>query len=248
MKVMSINLKNGGITPPVSKKYWKKRLNAFIELIKEENPDMIGTQEMVVKVREELNNLFSCYNMPYKILGKTRARNGSIADEYNAIIVRDTIKVLDTNTFALSKTPLVPKSKFPLDVFPRITTNIETEEFDFYNTHFDNLFETNRVLQAACMTNLLKNYHDPNKSLIITGDFNMGYNTILDNFCKENDLVDITKDMGKTFRENKILPQLDHILVSKNIEVEDIYKYTNSYNGIYPSDHYPIGAKVMIKK
>ncbi|MGN0973674.1 MAG: endonuclease/exonuclease/phosphatase family protein [Bacilli bacterium] len=248
MKVMSINLKNGGITPPSSNKYWKKRLNAVLNLLEEEQPDIIGTQEMVIKVKDELNNLFSYYNLPYKIYGKSRSRNGSIADEYNAIIVKENIKVLDTDTYALSNTPLIPKSKFPLDVFPRITTSIETINFDYYNTHLDNLFKINRELQLTCMTNLFAQYHDQNKPLIITGDFNMGYNYLLDQFCKENNLEDITKNIGKTFRENKQLPQLDHILVSKDIEVEEIYKYTNSYNGIYPSDHYPIGAKIKIKK
>ena len=54
MKIMTFNLRNDGIFIFSN---WKKRIEGFIELIKKEKPDIIGTQEMTYKAKKLLQKL-----------------------------------------------------------------------------------------------------------------------------------------------------------------------------------------------
>lgn len=51
--IMSLNLKNN-YARKNSRKHWKNRLPAICELIKQEKPDIIGTQECRKEMLEEL--------------------------------------------------------------------------------------------------------------------------------------------------------------------------------------------------
>lgn len=240
MNIISINLRNDGISL-FKRSNWKERLLSVIELIKEENPDIIGTQEMTYKAKKKLEELLIQNHLNYKFYGESRLRNNTIYDEYNCILIKENIKVLNTKTYSLSNTPLIPKSKFKYDFFPRIITFIETKDFYIYNTHLTNQTTKNKILQLECISKLIK--ANTKKPIIIMGDFNMGY-TKLKNFCEENNLIDITKAVGKTYSTKKEIYHLDHILISKNINYQEEKKYINKYRGIYLSDHYPVGVVI----
>lgn len=49
---------------------------------------------------------------------------------------------------------------------------------------------------------------------------------------------------GKTLNQNGII---DHIFVTKNFVVEKWGVLTDSYHGKYPSDHFPVVAKMKLK-
>ncbi|MGN0973673.1 MAG: endonuclease/exonuclease/phosphatase family protein [Bacilli bacterium] len=244
MKILSINLRNDGISL-FKKSNWKERLISTVELIKEEQPDIIGTQEMTHKAKKQLTYLLKLNNLTYNFYGHSRLRKNSIYDEYNCILVKTNIKVMNSKTYSLSNTPEIPKTKFKYDFFPRIVNYIETEDFYCYNTHLTNKPQKNKLLQLECITKLIKE-NTKNKPILITGDFNTGYRNLKD-FCKDNNLIDITKDIGKTYSTIKEIYHLDHILITKDLNYDQVTKYTNRYKGIYPSDHYPIGANIIIK-
>ncbi|MBR3198848.1 MAG: endonuclease/exonuclease/phosphatase family protein [Bacilli bacterium] len=236
MKIMTFNLKNDGLF--IFGK-WKKRLKGFVNLIKEEKPDIIGTQEMTYKAKKRLEKLLKENNLQYNFYGESRNRNHRTFDEYNCILVNSKIKVLKTNTFSLSETPLIPKTKFKNDKFPRIITEIETKEFYLYNTHLSNKVDKNKMLQLKCITNLLKK----DKPIIMTGDFNLGIKRIK-NFCEKNNFIDTTKNIGKTFTTKKEIYHLDHILIDKNLKFENPIKHDYKYKNKYISDHYPVSVEI----
>ena len=236
MKIMTFNLKDDGL---LIFSNWKKRLKGFVNLIIKEKPDIIGTQEMTPKAKKLLEKLLNENNLNYNFYGESRKRNNRLFDEYNCILVNKKIKVLSSTTYSLSETPLIPKTKFVNDKFPRILTFIETKNFYFYNTHLTNKVDKNKILQLKCITNLLKK----DKPIIITGDFNLGINR-LRNFCQKNELIDTTKNIGKTFTTKKEIYHLDHILIDKNIKFENPIKHDYKYKNTYISDHYPVTVEI----
>lgn len=236
MKVMTFNMKNDGLLPFSN---WKKRTEGFAELIKKENPDVIGTQEMTYKAKQLLESILIKNNLFYSFYGESRKRNNTTYDEYNCILINNKIKVLDTFTYSLSESPLIPKTKFKNDPFPRIITLVETEKFYIYNTHLTAKYTKNKFLQLDCITKLLKK----DKSIIIMGDFNLG-NKKLKNFVNENNLIDTTQNIGNTFSTKKALFHLDHILIDNKLSFVNTQKYNFKYENKYISDHYPISTEI----
>ena len=233
---MTFNLKDDGIFIFSN---WKIRLDGFIELIKREKPDIIGTQEMTYKAKKRLMLLLKDNNLSYSFYGESRKRNNKLFDEYNAILVYDTIEVISSCTYSLSDTPMEARSKFPDDKFPRIITFVETKDFYIYNTHLTNKVDKNKFLQLDCISRLLKK----DKPVIITGDFNLGVNR-LSNFCRYNKLIDASKDVGNTFISKKSKYHLDHILINKGIVFKNAKKYTDKYKNRRLSDHYPVSVEI----
>ena len=236
MKIMTFNMKNDGINPFG---HWKQRVIGFKELIKKEKPDIIGTQEMNIKAKILLDNLLKENNLYYTFYGDSRKRDNSLYDEYNCILVKDSIKVIDFSTYSLSNTPHIPKSKFKDDVFPRIITHIETDKYHIYNTHLSAKILKNKLLQLECITSLLK----WNKPVILLGDFNLGMKR-LSPFMRKNGLTDATEEVGNTFSTKKDLFHLDHILIDNRLKYDNSVKILFKYNGRYLSDHFPIITEI----
>ena len=63
-------------------------------------------------------------------------------------------------------------------------------------------------------------------------------------FCENNDLIDTTKNIGKTFTTKKQIYHLDHILVNKKIKYENPTKHNFKYKKIYISDHFPVSVDI----
>ena len=229
-------MRNDGIMPFSN---WKNRVHGFVKLLEKEKPDIIGTQEMTFKAKTLLLNLLDNTTIKYNIYGESRSRTNKIYDEYNSILVKKDIKVLKTHTYSLSKTPEIPKTKFKGDPFPRIMTFIETKNFYIYNTHLTNRIIKNKLLQLELITHLIKK----DKPLIIMGDFNLGMKK-LQKFTKENDLINTTKNIGKTFSTKKEMFHLDHILISKDLTYKNTKKLNFKYKNKYISDHYPIITEI----
>ena len=221
---------------------WKTRLEGFVELIKRESPDIIGTQEMTYKAKKRLEKILKINNLNYSFYGESRKRNNRLFDEYNVILVRDSIKVLNYYTYSLSNTPMEPLSRFKNDKFPRIMTFIELSNCYIYNTHLTNKVDNNKFLQLDCISELIKR----DKPIIITGDFNLGVNRI-SGFCRRNKLIDTTKGIGNTFKSKKYEYHLDHILIDKDTKYDNVIKHTNKYKNKALSDHYPVSANIYIK-
>ena len=130
-------------------------------------------------------------------------------------------------------------SKFPNDKFPRIMTFVELEDYYIYNTHLTNKIDKNKFLQLNCISGLLKR----DKPVIVMGDFNLGVNRLGD-FCRKNNLIDATKNIGNTYISKKREFHLDHILLDKGAKFENACKYINKYKNKRLSDHYPVSIDI----
>lgn len=234
MKVMTFNLKNPGISRKA-----EKRILSSVELINDKKPDIVGTQELTVKNKNTLDK----YLNDYFIAGDSRNSIG-ITDEYNAILLRkDTIELLGQETYSLSNNIYKRGGKFLLDAFPRICTAIHiiynNKQYLIVNTHLDNALLINRRSQLDILSFIIELERKNNEELIITGDFNMKVTGPLSTFCNNLNLQDAAGEkIGSSYNGLKLY--LDHIFYSDGLTYSDSELIKEKYNGIKPSDHYPI--------
>lgn len=214
-------------------------------------PDLIGTQEINHHMLSEISTAFNGY------LSFGDSRHALFADEYNLIFYRPgRFELRNGRTFWLSPHPLKKGSRFAGSQFPRIVTiahmhdNLTDTDFTFANTHLDANFSFVRQQQAEVILKLLKAYACGSFT-VLTGDFNatQGSREIS---LLDTEMKDLTRPaIGSTLRgrigsmRNHQMP-IDHIFISPAVNTVTIRKITDSYDGVYPSDHYPLLAEVSI--
>lgn len=247
LKVMTLNILNNSLYGYGNSRF-KRRIEAIREMIRETQPDLIGVQELTAEMLPAMESLLETYGW----VGDSRRSH--INNEYSVILYKkERFEVLRHETFWLSDTPQVLGSRFQLSQFPRITVfalmkDRDTgEQFSFFNTHLDvNLSEVRR-LQAMVLRDLILTHHRGEFTLV-TGDFNDVRNSAPLNAVYEAGLEDLSDDtLGSTLRgrigsaryHNR---PIDHILISDKVRALDVTKISRSYNGCWPSDHYPLLA------
>lgn len=237
MRLMCINLWNN-ITIKKSKNNYIKRAFVISKIIKNENIDIIFTQEMSYKMMKLLSKLLPLYKFVYG--ERTNGRN----EEANCIIIKNGIRIIDSKIFSLSKTPNKPNSKFLLDFFPRVLNFVgvyfNNKEYLLFNTHLDNVFQINRKKQLSVIMSLMKEYKLKENNIILAGDFNMIFNDHLKKFSKALGLSNCSERLGTTYRYFKNRKPIDHVFLSDEINLKKVYKYMDNIGGVFPSDHYPI--------
>lgn len=234
MKIMSFNVQNNYKRPT------DEKINGILDIINRESPDIIGMQELTPYLKEKLRRELT----GYMFYGRPRLGGFPIADEYNTLIVKKYISVVETNTYSLGRRPDKVRSKNVLSAFPRICTSvvcvIDSRKIKIVNTHLDHVFDRSKSYQLAVLYELLKDNEYP---LLLMGDFNMyPGNESLKEFVKMLDLTDSGHNLGKTCKESKSDRPIDHILIGNSIEVTNIRKIENDV-----SDHFPLVCEISLK-
>lgn len=228
------------------------RKKAIHKMVETYHPDLIGTQEINHHMMSEISDAFPGYTS----FGDSR--HARYADEYNLIFYRnDRFELYDGRTLWLSPHPERKGSRFPGSQFPRIVTiacmhDMQNNlDFTFVNTHLDANFSVVRYQQTEVLLKLLNQYRKGDFT-VLTGDFNatIGNKEIS---LIQTEMKDLTKStIGSTLRgklgsiRNHNLP-IDHIFITPSFSDVQLVKITDSCNGVYPSDHYPLLATVRFE-
>ncbi len=255
LKVMTFNLKTDHLFS--KKNTWKRRGGAAYSILNKYKCDIIGTQEVSGSIYEDIISRLK----GYKIIGKPRTRK--IMSERNSILVSEKFNIMNEETFWLSNNPDKEGSSFWYSLFPRICTTAIIMEGNeriarVYNTHLDCLLPIARKKGLEKIIEHMKKYHSEEKlPTILMGDFNAGPNSRLIKGLNERRLDDgklvavqeYDKKLYKigTFRSKKTI-HIDYIFVSEDFKINNVQIIKDNYNGIYPSDHYPLMAELQIKE
>jgi len=231
---MSFNVKNE------MKKLKEEKIQKIVELIKKEDPDIIGLQELTYNLKKKLEKELKTYHF----FGRSRFCLNTFFDEYNSILVKRNVEVFEVNTYSLGRRPDKVRSKNILSVFPRICTSIvcvlNDKKIKVMNTHLDNFHAKTKKYQLSVIKKILKNNTYP---FIIMGDFNMYSSTAhLKDFARSMNLTDIFANEGRTRNESPKDKPIDHIFIGK----EFIYSNNRIIDSDI-SDHYPIACEIEIK-
>lgn len=263
VKVMTFNIRNKTVLDSF-RRSWNKRKGMVVDTINANAADIIGLQEAEIEQVQLIQQTLPQYNK-YAI-----GRSDGVYDgETCAILYRkDRFGVLDSGTFWFSKTPTVPGSKSWGAVWPRICTWMHLMDrhtrtgFYVYNVHMDANSQHSREMSARMLAGKIaaRKTRDP---FIIMGDFNMersnpamqhlqhlayqtAYPRTIDAWAsvhfREQEIGTRHGFRGKTSGR-----MIDHIRLCENIIPLDAKVDRRNYDGKYPSDHFPVVAKVLIK-
>lgn len=86
--------------------------------------------------------------------------------------------------------------------------------------------------------------------VLLTGDLNTFSGSSVTDLIRLSgmELTDVTKGMGTTFHNyGDTDEKLDYIYISKAFACKKVCKWTDCYDGVYLSDHYPVCAELEWK-
>lgn len=243
MKVMSFNLRH--IIKEDILGLWRKRYELIVEFLRQEEPSIIGVQELTKKGKRYLKRKLK----KYKVVGKKR-HSIIFTNEYNCILIRKDYKIKGHKTYSLSDKINRLGRKAKTDNFPRICTLVHLEKngknYLIANTHIDNSSTENKKRLLDIFDNIINTHIKEDEYLIITGDFNMTLdNRNLVNYSKK--FIDPFKDYQEgTFPSRPEMKALDHIFLDKRLTYSDEKIHKDSNEKGFMSDHNPISCIVKI--
>jgi endonuclease/exonuclease/phosphatase family metal-dependent hydrolase len=234
---------------------WTSRCPHVASLIKLYDFDIVGTQVGLYHQLQDLKKVLSGYD--YIGIGRN---NGVQAGEHSAIFYKtNNFKLLDKGNFWLSAITDKPNKGWDA-ALPRICSwgkfsDIKTGvTFFAFNVHFDHRGEQARIESAKLILEQIRKIAGASP-VFLTGDFNVnerhGSYTILNTSGLLKDAYNLTEFRyapDGTFNgfniNNNHEGRIDHIFLGKGFTVRRYGILTNTYNGRYPSDHFPVMAEV----
>ena len=257
IKVMTYNIRCGYCEDSSSVNNWSKRKYLVAYLIKNHNPDLIGLQEAEMFQVKELIEMLDEYDW----YGVSR-EDGKEGGESTAILYRTKrFDLEEKQTLWLSETPeLVSKgwdAAFKRTVtITKLKDLISLKEFYYSNTHLDHIGDVARTESSRLLVNEIGKF-STDYSIILSGDFNYtssseGYKIITSELFDAKAISKTQSTGGNiTFNGfgNNIQPdnKIDFIFVNEKAEVLNHIIDTTTFNGLYPSDHYPVISELKLK-
>lgn len=259
MDVMSFNVR---INLPSDGDYaWPNRKEMAASMIRFYEPDLFGVQEAL---QGQVNDLSE--RLPeYDWLGVGRD-DGRETGEYMAIFyLKDRFKHLNGNTFWLSEHPETPGLGWDA-AYIRVVTWAQFQDqqsgqiFYYFNTHFDNRGELARQESARLLLSKIPSIAGE-APFIVTGDFNSYPDSETYKILTASPLLTDTKAISlhlhhgptRTFNgfdleSLKSTEQpIDHIFASKDVKVLKHATLADSFDGYFPSDHFPVFTRIIIE-
>jgi endonuclease/exonuclease/phosphatase family metal-dependent hydrolase len=259
MTVMSFNIRYG--TAKDGENSWDARRATLFDLVRAEDADLIGLQEALDFQIDEI----VAAAPGYAVVGVGRD-DGGRKGEYSAILFRkDRFQVAEAGTFWFSDTPTVPGSKSWGNNITRICTwarFIDRDGHGFYhfNVHLDHQSQPSRERSTVLLRARIDTRDVPRDPAVVTGDFNVGERNpalatltgggtaapFLDTFrVLQPDAADAGTFSGFKFGNNGP-DKIDYVLVPPGTEVQRAEILRTSQNERYPSDHFPVVARVRL--
>ena len=259
MKIMTFNLRSDSVLD--GKNRWRHRKEIVCDILEKYSCDIIGLQEVTVKMRADLEKNLK----GYQIIGRPRSKRFFI--EHNNILVSTKHTILSQETFWLSRNPQKVGSSVWYSIFPRICTTAKIKlstgaVVRVYNTHLDCYLSPARQYGLKKIMRYIEKQHALEKlPVILMGDFNANphhrvIQTIFGEKYNTQQLVAVQeKDpkiyhqatMGR-FKDRERGMHLDYIFVSPEYEVERTQIIKDNQNGRFPSDHYPLVADICLQR
>ena len=257
IKVMTYNIRCGYCEDSSSVNNWSNRKYLVAYLIKSHNPDLIGLQEAEMFQVKELIEMLDVYDW----YGISR-EDGKEKGESTAILYKKKRFIpLAKQTLWLSETPELVSKGWDAALNRTVTiikfTDKQTSsEFYCANTHFDHIGEKARSESSKLIINELSKYSE-NYPVIFSGDLNYtsssdGYK-IISTKLFDTESIPISRSIGGNISFNgfgkDIQPdnKIDFIFVNDKVEVLNHIIDTTTFNGLYPSDHFPVLSELKFK-
>lgn len=242
---------------------WSSRKHMVIDTIKRHAADVVGLQE----ARFSQLGLIQQSLPQYSRYGVGRSDGRQRGESCPIFFRKDRYVMTDAGTFWFSKTPNVPGSKNWGAMFPRICSWVHLIDKStqtglyVYNVHMDNLSQNSRENSVRLLAAHIsaRKRQDP---FIVMGDFNMEINNpamvYLRNVTNQTPYPRMRDAWASVhfrepatgtrhgFRGRTSGPKIDHLSLCETLIPLDVQIDRRSYDGRYPSDHFPVVAKILM--
>jgi endonuclease/exonuclease/phosphatase family metal-dependent hydrolase len=248
------------VSPRRPKLPWEERRDAVAEAVNELNADIIGFQEMETFIGrgERTENI----QLKWVLENSSQYAAAAIGDpelypSTQPILYRPNLfEPLEQGFFFFSETPDEIYSR-PWDPsFASFASWVQFadlnsgQSFRVVNVHFDHSSKLNRHNSAQLVADRIEPWLNEQESVIVLGDFNA-----LTWFKPINTLksvgMEVADTEGSTFHFNRglnLFPAIDHVLYSGFEEIGETLRLNKQYQGVWPSDHYPIKVALKFKE
>ncbi len=252
LDVMSFNIRFG--TAKDGDNHWEKRRDLVFGVLRDHQPQVVGLQEALDFQIDEIQAAFPEYGR----LGI--GRDGANSGEYSAVLyLKDNYEVLDANTFWLSDTPDVRSTSWGNNLnrictWARLRDKQTNRSFYVFNTHFDHKSEPSRVQSALLVDLRIASRSEPNDPFVLTGDFNASEDSEAIRSLKKAGMIDTfraqhpdAESVGtfNSWRGASDGRKIDYVFVGPSTEVLEAEILRDNTDGRYPSDHYPVKARLQ---
>lgn len=246
LRVMTFNIRT--ITNDDGVNQWEQRRELVVVMLRAEQPDVIGMQELIKRQGDEI-----VAKLPqYAWLGE--GRRGGEDDEHMGVFYRkDRLRVRDSGNFWLSDTPEVPGSITWGNIYPRMVTWAQFERladgatFTLFNTHLP-YREEDEAIRIRCAELILARLAalPESERVILTGDFNATpdsrtYEMLTANLTDAWTASPRRTGPAGTFHDftGTARRRIDWVLF-RGLQPKWARTVTTHLDGRYPSDHFPV--------
>jgi len=244
--------------PRDSGNLWSTRLPRVAALIAFHDFDIVGTQEGLQHQLEGMQALLPGYT--YYGIGRD---DGALKGEHSAIFIKkDAFTILDKGDFWLSETPTQPGFGWDARInricsWVLIQHKVTHKKMYCFNVHYDHQAMIARKESSKLILEKIKTIAG-NAPVILTGDFNGDHSSEwYQLIANSGNLLDTYKRVALPYKPNGTFqgfgPNLnpdqviDHIFTSSHFTVSRWGVLTDSYNGKFPSDHFPVLTRITLK-
>lgn len=245
IRVMSANVRC--LNPlDLGKKSWFYRADLLMENVRKNAPTVIGFQEVTKWQYSYLTDTLSGFDSVITYRDKMFNSEGC------PVFYRsDLYTLIDKNSFWLSETPEEMSKDWGAACY-RICSYVILEEktsgkqFVVFNTHLDHVSDEARIHGINVVLDKIKEFGS--LPAVIMGDFNAGeasetYKNASKNFLDAKYQTENTMS-GATYQnwgQRLANENIDYFMISKTgFDVEEYKVVNDTYDGVYPSDHFPI--------
>jgi endonuclease/exonuclease/phosphatase family metal-dependent hydrolase len=257
IRVMSFNIRYG--TADDGRNSWEFRRDLVGQVIRQNNPDILGVQEALAFQIRELEKILP----DHRRIGIGRG-DGVAAGEFTAIYYRSQrFEVNSSGTFWLSETPDVPGSMHWGNRITRICTWARLVEsgsdraFYVFNVHLDHQSQPSRERSVELVARrITERLHDD--PVILMGDFNAGEDNPAMRYLRGETTAPAIQltDTFRALHPDRVETgtfgawvgetsgdRIDAILV-RDFEIVEADIVRDNRDGQYPSDHFPVTANL----
>ncbi len=259
IKVMTFNIRTRTFIDGFNG--WSHRKQMVFDILADNGADVVGLQEVKYSQLRQIHQALPDYGV--YAAGRS---DGLAGGESCPILYRKRrLSLKEAGTFWFSDTPSVPGSKDWGNMPPRICSWAHLVErgsgnsFYVYNLHLDNLSQHSREKSIRLLTRQVA-ARKTDAPFLIVGDFNMEQTNPAMAFLQtaHTGLLQRIKDVWQLIHPEKTIgtrhgfhgkfsgPQIDHILICDSIQALDARIDNRQVRGRYPSDHFPVIARLQI--
>ncbi len=253
IKVMSYNIRCHA-PDDFGHKNWFYRAHLVVDTIEKAQPSIIGFQEV-----NSWQYDYLCETMPAYDSIITYRDNIPVYSEGCPVFYRtDLYTLVDKGSFWLSETPDVMSKDwgaacYRICSYVILKDNASEKEFVVFNTHLDHVSDEARINGINVVLDKIKDFGSI--PAILMGDLNAEENSETyksateffydSKYQTENTMTSCTYQNWGTALDRDCI---DYIMISKDhFNVHSYSVITDTYNGDYTSDHFPLTATLSFK-